>query len=493
MYLTSSHLEVPIPLADRLVIGRHEKLCDLAFPGDESISRRHCFIMRAGNGYLVRDLESRNGVFVNGIEVSGQHPLELGDQIRVGHVVEFQLVDSVPEPVHKVAAKPAPKKEVPAATLRRRERQRQRKLRDEEPEDGLDVLASAAQLERKSRGKKVHKLECDECEYTFSCVAPKQRQFVKCPQCSNKISLSGEKPRKRSDEPIKFDSEWDAVDSGLRGLHKIGMGAMFLATMHFIIISVMGAAFYGRTAFSVFIPFEEGGAALPEGQLLLVGTAAVLFVMVPFVVLFAVLRLAEEFSALIRLAAGVGVIPGIILWQACPGATMVRIGFVIYAIPIAISVVPMIQLWRAPRRLRHLTGPLIAGTMAFAAAAVGVLVALALAPSGGKTTAFIGVPGLATAAIIGVAVWGAGQVLFCVYLSGAAKAIKEAKVGETIDNYLFLTLGGLAACAILLLMIATQLATGIGADLGWLVAVSLAALGIISFYQLASFLNDCIR
>ena len=53
----------------------------LAIP-DPSLSRRHCIILPAEEGYLIRDLESRNGTYVNGVAVK-EGSLKHGDQISI--------------------------------------------------------------------------------------------------------------------------------------------------------------------------------------------------------------------------------------------------------------------------------------------------------------------------------------------------------------------------------------------------------------------------
>ena len=53
---------------------------------DLSLSRRHCVLIREDDGYQLRDLESRNGTFVNGGVVSEKR-LNHGDQISVGESV----------------------------------------------------------------------------------------------------------------------------------------------------------------------------------------------------------------------------------------------------------------------------------------------------------------------------------------------------------------------------------------------------------------------
>ena len=53
---------------------------------DVSVSRRHCAIMAERGQYVIRDLDSRNGTFVNELPVR-ERVLEDGDQIRIGESV----------------------------------------------------------------------------------------------------------------------------------------------------------------------------------------------------------------------------------------------------------------------------------------------------------------------------------------------------------------------------------------------------------------------
>jgi Nif-specific regulatory protein len=59
---------------------------NLLFINDPSLSRRHCVIVTADNNYHIRDLESRNGTYVNGVAVK-EGPIHHGDQIAVGDSV----------------------------------------------------------------------------------------------------------------------------------------------------------------------------------------------------------------------------------------------------------------------------------------------------------------------------------------------------------------------------------------------------------------------
>lgn len=83
-----------VPLEQALIIGR-SSACGLRLD-DASVSRRHARIERnTGGDFVITDLESRNGIFINGEAVVDAHPLTPGDRIRVGtHVtVLFSLED----------------------------------------------------------------------------------------------------------------------------------------------------------------------------------------------------------------------------------------------------------------------------------------------------------------------------------------------------------------------------------------------------------------
>jgi transcriptional regulator with GAF, ATPase, and Fis domain len=63
---------------------------------DLSLSRRHCVLAREENGYTLRDLDSRNGTFVNG-RVIVEKQLNHGDQISVGESVLVFLLKEEPD------------------------------------------------------------------------------------------------------------------------------------------------------------------------------------------------------------------------------------------------------------------------------------------------------------------------------------------------------------------------------------------------------------
>jgi pSer/pThr/pTyr-binding forkhead associated (FHA) protein len=81
--LAGAKVGTEIPLKkDEFFIGR-AKECTLR-AGSEAISRRHCAITRAAEGWTVKDLKSRNGTYVNDERIEQATPLKPGDELRVG-------------------------------------------------------------------------------------------------------------------------------------------------------------------------------------------------------------------------------------------------------------------------------------------------------------------------------------------------------------------------------------------------------------------------
>jgi len=73
---------VEVPAGGRVAIGRGR---DCEFPvATDDASRRHAEVYTDDGLYLVRDLSSRNGTFVNGELIGGPRALQPGDRIGVG-------------------------------------------------------------------------------------------------------------------------------------------------------------------------------------------------------------------------------------------------------------------------------------------------------------------------------------------------------------------------------------------------------------------------
>ena len=74
-----------IPLeADKIVLGRSSH-ADVSI-ADTSLSRRHAQLLRSGPEYILEDIGSRNGIFLNGLRVHSV-TLRQGDTVQLGDVV----------------------------------------------------------------------------------------------------------------------------------------------------------------------------------------------------------------------------------------------------------------------------------------------------------------------------------------------------------------------------------------------------------------------
>ncbi|MFH0823669.1 MAG: adenylate/guanylate cyclase domain-containing protein [Pseudomonadota bacterium] len=76
----------------RTVVGRQEK-CELRLL-DSMVSRNHCVIFKEDKRFLVKDLQSRNGTWVNGRRIKNRRRVKHGDVIQVG---PFRLIFSLLE------------------------------------------------------------------------------------------------------------------------------------------------------------------------------------------------------------------------------------------------------------------------------------------------------------------------------------------------------------------------------------------------------------
>jgi two-component system, NtrC family, sensor kinase len=63
------------------LIGRESRQLPMS---DNTVSRRHCELVPREGEWILKDLSSSNGTYVNGVRVNNTYALKLGDQIRVG-------------------------------------------------------------------------------------------------------------------------------------------------------------------------------------------------------------------------------------------------------------------------------------------------------------------------------------------------------------------------------------------------------------------------
>jgi pSer/pThr/pTyr-binding forkhead associated (FHA) protein len=91
---------------DKTTIGRVD---DNTFAIPEgSVSSHHCEVLLRGGDIVVRDLNSTNGTFINGHQVTGEAPLKPGQILRLGQV-EMRLEET--------SAKAAAPKKLPQQTM----------------------------------------------------------------------------------------------------------------------------------------------------------------------------------------------------------------------------------------------------------------------------------------------------------------------------------------------------------------------------------------
>src|SRR5215469_17923441 len=75
-----------IPLTgERLAVGR-SSAAELCFPEDAGLSRQHFAFEAQGEQWTVQDLGSKNGTFVNNIQLKARLALKPGDRITAGHL-----------------------------------------------------------------------------------------------------------------------------------------------------------------------------------------------------------------------------------------------------------------------------------------------------------------------------------------------------------------------------------------------------------------------
>ncbi|MGA1791970.1 MAG: FHA domain-containing protein [bacterium] len=85
----AENLQGDINLEEEMVIGRGEE-ADIQLE-DSRISRKHCKIALKDKNFVITDLQSANGTFVNGGKIS-EKALQNGDQIQIGNALfEFQM------------------------------------------------------------------------------------------------------------------------------------------------------------------------------------------------------------------------------------------------------------------------------------------------------------------------------------------------------------------------------------------------------------------
>ena len=88
-----------------IIIGRDDS-ADVTIPAS-AVSRRHAKLMLEGGNYMLEDLGSSNGTFLNGEKLTERRPLKSGDKIRLGQIINLVYHAPATEP-DKTAVRSAP-------------------------------------------------------------------------------------------------------------------------------------------------------------------------------------------------------------------------------------------------------------------------------------------------------------------------------------------------------------------------------------------------
>jgi pSer/pThr/pTyr-binding forkhead associated (FHA) protein len=102
---TAQEKEFELMLAT-VVLGR-EPINDLFFVHSE-VSRRHARLTRRGDGYLLEDLGSTNGTYLNGVRVDTAVFLHDGDLIDLGETVRLMYINFDPTVTTEAGKRLAP-------------------------------------------------------------------------------------------------------------------------------------------------------------------------------------------------------------------------------------------------------------------------------------------------------------------------------------------------------------------------------------------------
>src|ERR1700685_4581327 len=87
---------------ERYTLGR-SSANELCYPEDAGLSRQHLALEREGDNWVVRDLGSKNGTFVNGVRITSPYPLGKNDRVTAGHIaLDFAKTPLPPMSDHTV-------------------------------------------------------------------------------------------------------------------------------------------------------------------------------------------------------------------------------------------------------------------------------------------------------------------------------------------------------------------------------------------------------
>jgi FHA domain len=332
----------PIVLdANDLVLGR-DPGCDFTIRGADTVSRRHCRLTRSGHYFNVHDLDSRNGVRVNGHRIHEPTSLKPGDFLRLGKA-EFVLASRSDEAIAALAA---------AANLQTDDflgvTQPVRLIEEDSPQREPDQSESESPAESRSRsrrGRAAHQSTGSEEQalrrksadargavkrarlrdigqrswdaiVAFEKAAPVVKRKPR-PQPKQQYVVT-ESDEVRAHQAIDLgyatrpaaDPAWDRCRLGLSLTCWAGMAGGLLMFLTWLVPAVPLFVRSMRMAGSVFAPFQDI-ANVSAGQSFQFGIQMVILGVLPIIFCLAV----REIAPLLFLATLVAVLVGLVLGQ----------------------------------------------------------------------------------------------------------------------------------------------------------------------------------
>lgn len=109
LLLESSGERREIKVAGSITVGR-ERTAGV-YLDDKTLSREHTMFYVENGKLFVRDLDSRNGTYLNGTLIKNTQPLKAGDRVKVGSAmftVLAEVGDAMPAVTAPLAAPPRP-------------------------------------------------------------------------------------------------------------------------------------------------------------------------------------------------------------------------------------------------------------------------------------------------------------------------------------------------------------------------------------------------
>jgi len=99
---SGKHIGRSIDLSDsRITIGRTDE-AHIVFDDDDRVSRIHAELFLRPSGYMLRDLRSTNGTFVNGEPIE-EELLSHGDRVTIGsQELRFVIEDDVTPKIYEI-------------------------------------------------------------------------------------------------------------------------------------------------------------------------------------------------------------------------------------------------------------------------------------------------------------------------------------------------------------------------------------------------------